>query len=215
MTSPRRILTPLALSLLLVPAAAAAQQKAPAAAQQKAAPAPKAPTLAAIRAATDKYRDVKVALKEGYMRDPMNMCVTAATEGQPRQLGAMGVHYVRPDLLGLNPPGGRVSGKGTHTDFLTPGVLVYEPEADGSMQLVAVENLVWEKAWKDAGHTAPPEFMGNQYYHMVDNPLTPVDEAHGFEPHYELHLWSYRPNPAGDFAPFNARATCANHKAGK
>jgi hypothetical protein len=205
MTSPHRILTPLALGLLLLPASAAAQQKA--------APAAKAPTLAEIRAATDKYRDVKVALKEGYLRDPMNVCVTAVTEGMPKQLGGMGVHYVRPDLLGLNPPGGRVSGKGTHMDFLKPGVLIYEPQADGSMQLVAVENLVWEKAWKAAGHTAPPEYMGNQYYHMVDNPQTPYDEAHGFEPHYELHFWAYRPNPAGDFAQFNRRVTCVNHKA--
>lgn len=209
MTSPSWVATHLALGLLLFPAAVAAQQKT--------APASRTPTLAQIRAATETYRDVNAALKDGFVRDPMNMCVTAATEGQPKQLGAMGLHYFRPDRLGLNPPApnARVSGKGTHTDFLTPGVLVYEPQPDGSLQLVAVENLVWEKAWKEAGHTAPPEFMGNQYYHLVDNPLTPVDEAHGFEPHYELHMWLYRPNPTGEFAPFNPKATCANHKAGR
>ena len=49
---------------------------------------------------------------------------------------------------------------------------------------------------------------GNEYYKVIDNPLTPVDEAHGFEPHYELHIWLYRQNPAGMFMPFNARVKC-------
>src|SRR5512141_2145735 len=48
--------------------------------------------MSAIRAATEKYRDIKVALAEGYIRDPNNMCVTSGMEGAPRQLGAMGVH---------------------------------------------------------------------------------------------------------------------------
>ena len=68
-------------------------------------------------------------------------------------LGAMGVHYVRPDLLGITaPPSPRVDGNGTHTDFLKPGILIYEPQADGSMQLVAVENLVFNPAVTCAHH---------------------------------------------------------------
>ena len=39
----------------------------------KPAPTPE-PDLAAVRTATEKYRDVNVALKEGYVRDPMNIC---------------------------------------------------------------------------------------------------------------------------------------------
>ncbi len=46
---------------------------------------------------------------------------------------------------------------------------------------------------------------------MVDNLVTPVDEAHGFAPHYELHAWVHRENPAGVFSPFNTAATCAHH----
>lgn len=168
-------------------------------------------TLAAVRQATERYVDLAAAAADGYIRDPNNMCVVAAMEGQPQQLGSMGVHYVRPDLLGLRPPGGRVDGTGFNTDFLTPSVLVYEPQADGTMHLVAVENLVFAKAWHDAGNVAPPEFLGQQYYLVIDNPLTPVDEAHGFEPHYELHVWLYRDNPAGMFSPFNAAATCDHH----
>lgn len=169
------------------------------------------PPIDAVRAATEKYRDVQVALAEGYIRDPMDLCVTSAMEGQPSQLGAMGIHYFRPDLLGITAIAPRVDGTGTHTDFLTPAVLIYEPAADGAVELVAVENLVFRKAWKEAGNTAPPAFHGHEYYPMVDNPFTELDEAHGFEPHYELHLWLYRDNPAGPFMPFNARASCLNH----
>ena len=173
-----------------------------------------APTVAAVRAATERFRDVRVALKEGYVRDPASMCMTAEMEGMPRQLGGMGIHYFRPDLLGITaPPNPRVSGSGTHTDFRTPGVLIYEPQADGSLRLVAVENLVFEKAWRAAGNTEPPQFAGQEYYHMIDNPLTAADEAHGFEPHYELHAWLYRDNPNGTFAQFNPRVSCANHRA--
>jgi hypothetical protein len=170
------------------------------------------PSLEDLRKATERFRDVEVALAEGYIADPTNMCVTAAMEGLPRQLGAMGIHYFRPDLLGITAVEPRVNGVGIHTDFLTPSVLVYEPQADGSLELVAIENLVFQKAWYEAGNTAPPEFLGNQYYSVVNNPVTDVDEAHGFEPHYELHIWLYRDNPNGMFAPFNPAATCAHHQ---
>ncbi len=167
--------------------------------------------LEEIRAATEKYRDVEVALADGYMRDPTDMCVTPGVEGLPKQLGGMGIHFFRPDLLGITAVEPRVTGVGTHQDFRQPGILVYEPQEDGSLELVAVENLIFAEGWHAAGHEGPPEYMGNQYYHLVDNPETPVDEAHGFEPHYELHLWLYRENPSGPFSPFNPRATCDHH----
>ncbi|HEX6534686.1 MAG TPA: hypothetical protein VF041_08810 [Gemmatimonadaceae bacterium] len=180
-------------------------------AARRPAPAPD-PGLAPIRGATARYRDVKAALADGYVRDPMNMCITPGMEGQPAWLGAMGVHYFRPDLLGITATSPRVTGTGTHTDFTRPGVLLYEPQADGSLKLVAVENLVFEKAWRDAGHTTPPTFEGREYFHMVDNPLTPADEAHGFAPHYELHVWTERANPNGAFAEWNPKVTCGHHR---
>jgi len=171
-----------------------------------------AQALRGVLAETERFRDVEVALAEGYMRDPMDMCVTPEMEGFPRQLGGMGIHFFRPDLLGLTQVEPRVSGTGTHGDFRQPGVLIYEPQADGSLELVAVENLIFEEAWRAAGNNGPPEFMGNQYWHLVENPRTPVDEAHGFEPHYELHMWLYRENPSGLFSPFNPRASCEHHQ---
>ena len=168
------------------------------------------PTFEEIYSQTERFQDVKVALAEGYVPAPGEMCEAAGHMGMPEHLGAMGVHYFRPDLLGITaPPNPRVDGNGTHTDFRKPAILIYEPQKDGSLQLVAVENLVFQKAWKAAGHASPPTYAGTAFDPMVDDPKTPADEAHGFEPHYDLHVWLYRPNPNGVFAQFNPTVTCA------
>jgi hypothetical protein len=171
------------------------------------------PSLEEVRAATERFRDVKVALAEGYLRDPMNLCDTAPMMGRPAELGAMGIHYFRPDLLGISaPPNPRVDGNGTHTDFLKPSILIYEPQADGGLELVAVENLVFEKAWKAAGNAERPRYLGVAYDHMFDDPATKVDEAHMFEPHFDRHVWIYRDNPNGVFAQFNPKVSCEHHR---
>lgn len=173
---------------------------------------PVEPTLAQVRAATEKYKDVKAAIADGYARDPMDECVTAASIGYPPKSGAMGIHYGRDDLLGIKgPPNPRVDGSGTHTDFNKPAILLYEPQADGSLKLVAVENLVFEKAW-NATHKSPPTFHGVPYNRMADNPATPVDEGHMFMPHFDRHVWLYRHNPNGIFAQFNPNVSCAAFK---
>jgi hypothetical protein len=171
------------------------------------------PDLEEIRAATSRFRDVNVALAEGYVREPADICHTAEMMGKPAEYGAMGIHFARMDLLGITgPPNPRVSGTGTHTDFLQPAVLLYEPQEDGSLELVAVENLVFIEAWYAAGHTAPPSFQGVPYDRMVDDPKTELDEAHEFEPHYDRHVWLYRENPMGMYAQFNPNVTCKHHR---
>ena len=173
---------------------------------------PVEPSLADVRAAAERYRDVRQAIADGYTTD--HKCVTAAMLGMPAELGAMGLHYVRRDLLGLpDKPAGRVRGTGTYTDFRKPAMLVYEPQADGSLTLVAVENLVFASAWHDtAGNKEPPSFHGRKYPLLKDNPATPVDEAHGWEPHYEQHLWVFRDNPNGAYSPVNPNVTCRYNK---
>jgi hypothetical protein len=176
-------------------------------------PGPGEPTLDEVRSATARFRDVEVALKEGYIRDPFDLCETADMMGRPASAGAMGVHYFRPDLLGVtSPPGGRVDGNGTHVDFRLPAILIYEPQQDGSMQLVAVENLAFAASWRAAGHSAPPSFHGVPYDTMNDDPATQLDEAHMFAPHFDRHVWLYRENPDGVFAQFNPKVSCAHHR---
>ena len=156
---------------------------------------------------------MNVALADGYIRDPSDICETADMMGRPVSDGAMGVHYFRPDLLGITaPPSPRVDGNGTHIDFRTPAILIYEPQADGSMELVAVENLVFSAAWAAGGHAAPPTFYGVPFDNMVDDPATATDEAHMFMPHYDRHVWLYRDNPKGIFKSFNPSVTCKHHK---
>ena len=196
--------TVLGLSLVAVSAIAATRTPARSSAAE--------PDLATVRKATDRFRDVKVALAEGYIRDPGNMCDAAEMMGKPKELGVMGIHFFRPDLLGITgPPNPRVNGTGTHTDFNKPSILIYEPQADSSLQLVAVENLVFIKAWEQAGNMAPPSYQGVPYDLMADDPMTTIDEAHNFEPHYDRHVWIYRDNPNGVFTPFNPKVTCAHH----
>ncbi len=179
---------------------------------QAATPAPGEPTLDELRQALDRFRDVNVALAEGYVPDPANHCVTAEEVGLPAEAGAMGVHYLRMDLLQITAVEPRVDGTTTHTDFLAPSVLLYEPQADGSMELVGVENLAFAAAWDAAGHRAPPSFHGVAYDYMADDPTTELDEAHDFMPHYDRHVWIFRENPNGVFEQFNPAVTCRHHQ---
>lgn len=168
--------------------------------------------LKEIHKVTKRFQDINVALKEGYIPDPMNICEDGPKMGFPAHVGAMGVHYFRPDLLQISETKPRVNGTGTYTDFRNPAVLIYEPQSDGSMELVAIENLVFVKPWHEKHGNKLPEFMGYEYFHMVDNPQTKIDEAHMFEPHYDLHVWLFRENPNGLFTPFNPNVTCKHHQ---
>jgi hypothetical protein len=71
--------------LALAHAAAAAPRLTPGAGE---------PTLEEVRRATDRFRDVKTALAEGYIRDPFDLCDSAAMMGRPESLGAMGIHFL-------------------------------------------------------------------------------------------------------------------------
>lgn len=163
----------------------------------------------AILESTAKYEDVNVALAEGFFPAPPGDCTSAATEGLPSEMGAMGIHYIHPGLLGLNPPGdGRVNGTGLNTDFAKPSILLYEPQADGSLVLVGVENLIFKTAWAEAGNEGSPMLGDQPWDVMADMGNTDGDEAHGFEPHYDLHVWAQRANPQGVFAAFNPNVSC-------
>ena len=164
-----------------------------------------------LREMTSKYKDINVALEEGYI-SPDNHCVSAEAEGLPPELGAMGMHYINPAMLQVTATQPRVDGNSTHTDWTKPSILIYEPQADGSMELVAVENLVFEAAWVASGKTEELVLNGRGWDHMADDPATEGDEAHGFMPHYDQHVWLYREIPMGALMPFNPNVTCEHHK---
>jgi rhodanese-related sulfurtransferase len=76
-----------------------------------------------------------------------------------------------------------------------------------------VEYLVFEEAWRKAGHEGPPRFGAEPFVLMKDDPATRQDESHMLDAHYELHLWVHRENPLGVFKEFNPRVSCANYAA--
>jgi hypothetical protein len=167
--------------------------------------------VAKVRIATERFQDVNVALAEGYVPDPANHCVTAASEGLPAEMGGMGIHYLRPALLGITATTPRVDGTGIHTDFDNPAILLYEPQADGSLVLVGAENLVFKKAWEEAGNLEPPDFAGRHWDFMEDDPDTAADEAHGFEPHYDQHVYFLGDDLEAAVQPFHPAVTCEHH----
>lgn len=164
--------------------------------------------LEALRSALDKYQDVNVALADGYVPD--TDCVTAEMEGYPAEMGGMGIHYFHPELLQITGDDPEVAGTGTHTDWSRPAMLLYEPQDDGSLALVGLENLVFEEAWVATGEPAPV-LNGRPWDYMKDDPATEGHEAHGFVPHYDQHVWLWRENPAGALEPFNVNGTCEHH----
>jgi hypothetical protein len=164
-----------------------------------------APTLDEVRAATSRYQDVEVALAEGYVRDPMDVCETSYYLGSMTDDGTMGIHFFRPDLLGVGEDETRHDAKGTHADFLRPAMLVYEPQPDSILELVAVANMVDAEAWSDAGHREPPTFGD------VPFDFHPANGGAGFAAYYDLHMWLYRDNPSGMFAPYNPAVSCEHH----
>ena len=101
----------LAISLLIIGGATAAQAAAN-------------PLADHVRAANDRFKDVSVAVAEGYGPIP---CASGV------QGGAMGIHYVNGDLL-----------KDGVTDIAKPEAVMYEPMPDGSMALVAVEYIAFK-----------------------------------------------------------------------
>lgn len=150
--------------------------------------------LAAVREATDQFHDVNVAIAAGYR---------ASSAGcEDSEEGAMGIHYGHPALLGIVPGVRPTTGTNSVIDPLRPEIVLYEPQPDGSRRLVAIEYVVYRAAW-DAAHPGTlPTLLGLPFDQKFGS------EAHGHADHYELHVWLWRHNPLGMFAPWNPKVSC-------
>ncbi|HYW30062.1 MAG TPA: hypothetical protein VE869_01050, partial [Gemmatimonas sp.] len=144
--------------------------------------------LADVRAATAKYHRAEVALAEGYINT--GECVASPA-------GGMGIHFVKPGLMGSPAPNGDATFEPTR-----PEVLVYEPMKNGQLQLVAVEYLVWRAPWDAAHPGTSPSFLGEEFAKSFG------EAAHGLPDHYELHVWLWKHNANGMFAAWNPKVSC-------
>jgi len=141
--------------------------------------------LKAVRESTAKFKDVSVAEAEGYSL--LFGCVTGP------DTGAMGLHYVNMDLVARG-----------SVDVTKPQIVIYEPEADGHLQLVGADFLVLADQW-DKSHPGQgaPQLMG-QLYHYFESP-----NRFGLPAFYTLHVWAWKANPNGAFVNWHPNVSCA------
>src|SRR2546421_5319630 len=147
--------------------------------------------LSAARAATAQFHQRAGSNDAGYtflVRDLAGItCITSPG------VGVMGIHYVNGSALG-----------DAVLDPAKPEALVYQPRPNGKLRLVALEYIVFQGAWLQAGNTSGPTLFGQPLK------LIPMGNRYGLPPFYEIHAWIWQHNPAGIFKDFNPRGTCGD-----
>ena len=168
----RLIPTLIACVALLAVAAAAGAERGSSSAMPKRV----AKQLKQAKLATARFKDVAKAEAAGY---------TSTEDCVATSKGAMGIHYINVALIG-----------DPKLDHRKPEILLYEPQADGTLRLVAIEWMVL-----DTGQDKAPRILGHEF----QGPMTHNGTAPS---HYDLHVWAYERNPRGTFAQYNPRVSC-------
>jgi hypothetical protein len=138
------------------------------------------PELQALRQSLEKYRDPYAAVRDGYF----STLGCVVIEGQ----GGMGVHFINGQLIGPVP------------DPMKPPILIYDV-VGGKLELVAAEWFVPLAT----GVKERPVLFGRPFDGPMEGhePLMPA-ALH----HYDLHVWLFKPNPAGLFNSTNPDVKC-------
>jgi len=140
-----------------------------------------------VRESTERFKDVAQAEREGYALS--FGCVSGPDQG------AMGLHYINMDLVGSG-----------IIDAHRPQIILYEPTADGRLELTGADFLVDAQQWdENKGKThkpGPPELYG-QLFHYFESP-----NRFGLKPFYTLHVWAWKDNPNGAFVNWHPDVSC-------
>jgi hypothetical protein len=151
--------------------------------------------VAGAREATARFHDLDAANAAGYSALVADLagitCIASPTAG------AMGVHYLNPNLAPELFDAAAVA----EVDAATPELLVYAPGPDGQLRLVALEYLALKASW-DAHHAGPPTLFDQPFN------VTLAGNRYGLPDFYSLHAWIWDPNPTDLFAPYNPRVSC-------
>jgi len=134
--------------------------------------------VAQVQSATAQFQSFATAQHAGYTNQFPAGCAQSTD-------GAQGFHYLNDSLVD------------DKVELLRPELVMYEPQADGSMQLIGVDYVVPFDAWKLA---TPPTLLGMPF--MRNEPLGV----------WALHIWAWRSNPSGMFAMWNPQASCKDAK---
>jgi hypothetical protein len=143
------------------------------------------PLVTKVREATARYQNVHAALADGFVQG--TPCVSGP------DMGAMGIHYVRPDRI-----------TNAVLDAAEPEALIYEPQPDGALRLVGVEYIIIADTWASLHPNAGPPALEGDLLNFIDAP-----NRYGLKPFYEMHVWAWEANPNGNFADWNKHVTCA------
>jgi hypothetical protein len=138
--------------------------------------------VAIVRAATERFKNVDVAKADGYTLQ--FGCVSGP------DAGAMGLHYVNGALVGDG-----------EIDATRPEIVIYEPTANGGVNLIGADYLVLADAW-NATHSTAPELNG-QLFHLFEAP-----NRFGLPSFYTLHVWAWKESPTGTFVNWHKKVSC-------
>jgi hypothetical protein len=133
--------------------------------------------LETLRQVTASFRTFSAATSAGWSAHITECMADSA-------LGGMGDHFGNTTLIDGN------------VAVNEPELLLYEPKADGSKELVAVEYIVPYTA--HARSEAPPELFGQKFKQNDTFEL------------WGLHVWAWKSNPSGLYADWNPRVNCDN-----
>jgi hypothetical protein len=132
-----------------------------------------------IREAVSKYKNLPVALNNGYR--PLPTCVEDFDES-----GALGLEYLQLRAV-----------RDKTINLVEPEQLFYEPQPGGKPPVLAgVGYFV-----PDEGQKPPASPLGH-----LDGPIP--GQFFGEPAHWELHVWLFHENPDGLLAFFNADIKC-------
>jgi hypothetical protein len=155
---------------------------------------------APARSATAKFHSLSIAKKAGYSILADSAGITCIAEAQ---MGAMGVHYVKGDLV-----------KDPAIAATEPEALVYAPDQQGRLHLAALEYVVIKADW-DAKQPQPPslgvgarETTGPPVLFGHEFNFTDAPNRYGLPPFYSLHAWVWKDNRAGTFEMWNPGVNC-------
>ncbi len=184
------VAAPFVVAVVLSPTLAVGDQNAPAVNEHGLHAEGLQAELAQVRAATARFHRVEEAVAAGYELGWVNgsgVRIVAGCVAHPTA-GAMGYHYFNAELMGDNA-----------VDALEPEVLVYAPDPDGGLDLVAVEWVVRGPESNPPGVSEAPSVLGMDMHILVPPPGPAF---------YLTHAWVWADNPAGMFADWNPEVRC-------
>ena len=140
------------------------------------------PVAEAVREATERFRNLNVAIAEGYVQN--GGCVSGPDQG------AMGVHFVKfslfDDVIDVDAAG-------------SAGLRTAKRRTPSGRRRI---HHAGRSLGSDARRFRLPHLMGHLFHYA------PGPNRYGPPAFYELHVWAWKDNPKGTFTDWNSKVSC-------